>query len=355
MTCTSYAGYSNSQANGPLCWIRQASSSSKPPTSSNARRVPRKTARLGKSPLKSEDAILRQALLSQPSKGGQNKTSVDGPKPSRPTFADATPPTPKPAQSFPGAIKISKEELDIQKSIVKQRRKLLWPGIWTLFALTGTFSTLAYLSARFPPHPEQVSHHAELPQDWWLTPTIIREGLKAGWDGLDKLTIGIVVTTVLVHLLKKSPLPIWEKLIHITGEKRYTAFTYPFVHLDWSHAGMNTLFLVWFLPDVVRYFDGDTFHAAAFWASPPLITSFLQHFSFRFGWTSGIPMNVGSSGAVAAIFGAYCMLYPDEKIWLPALAVLRLNAKYWGAYYVLMQMLPSKPGQRMDRPAIIVS
>lgn len=158
---------------------------------------------------------------------------------------------------------------------------------WTFFALTDTLSTLAYFSARFPQHTDQSSSHAELPKDWWLTLTIVREGLKAGWNGLDKLTIGIVVTTVLVHYLKRTPLPTWENLIHITNKKKYTAFTYSFVHVDWGHVCTNVFFLARFLPDLKRYFDGDTFRAAAFWASLALITPSFTILLFPFCMSVG--------------------------------------------------------------------
>jgi membrane associated rhomboid family serine protease len=255
-------------------------------------------------------------------------------------------------------IEIDENEERIQRNILKSRTKLLWPGIWTFFALTGTFGAFAYLDAKYGcsvSTSTQISDHAQLPQAKFLTPTVIKEGIKGGWNELDKLTMGIVIASVAVQFARKSPLPFWERLIHITGEKKYTAFTYPFVHSAWGHLGQNMFALCWFLPGVVRYLDGDLFQAAALFVSVPLITSYLQHFAFRWGSVAGLPLNMGSSGAIAAVFGAYCVAYADEKVWLPSFLVLRFDAKYWGVLYAVWQLGSMfKTPKGGNRPAFLV-
>ncbi|KAF1976153.1 hypothetical protein BU23DRAFT_456081 [Bimuria novae-zelandiae CBS 107.79] len=252
------------------------------------------------------------------------------------------------------------KEQAIQENIAIQRRKLLWPGIWTLFALAGTYGTLAYLDAKlgnpFPSDddiPERTAAH--LPKTWYLTPTVIREGSKAFWHDLDKLTTGIVVAVLAIHLLKKSPLPIWENLLHITGERKWTAFTYPFVHAGWDHAVLNMATLAWVLPSVVHYFEDDKYHTSAFLISVPLITSFLTHFVYRLNLASGIMMNMGASGVVAAAFGVYCVKYAKEKMWTPNFFVIRLDAMYWGLLFIAHQtwkMVKLPTGG--NRPAYLV-
>jgi membrane associated rhomboid family serine protease len=255
-------------------------------------------------------------------------------------------------------LTIDAKEEAIQRRIAFQRRKLLWPGIWTLFALAGTYGTFAYLDVKSGIPSSDGSHlpeRAKLPQTWYLTPTVVLEGVKAGWNELDNLTIGIVVATFAIHLLRKSPLPIWENLIHITGEKKYTAFTYTFVNASWAHAATNMAALVWFLPGVVRYFDGDLFHTAAFLTGVPLITSYLSHFAYRFGISTGLVLNLGASGAIAAAFGAYCVVYADEKMWAPQLLVLRIDAMYWGALYAAAQAYKAfQTPKGGNRPAYLV-
>ncbi|OAL43522.1 hypothetical protein IQ07DRAFT_523938 [Pyrenochaeta sp. DS3sAY3a] len=255
----------------------------------------------------------------------------------------ATESRPESEPSKENFIEIDDEELAIQARIIKNRRKLLWPGIWTFFAIAGTYGTLAYLDVKF--NQDVISGTTELPertvlpQTWYLTPTVVKDGLIAGWQELDKLTIGIVIASVAIHFMKRSPLPFWEKLIHITGEKKYTTFTYPFVHSTWSHVGNNMFALCWFLPAVVHYLDGDVFHAAAVFITVPLLTSYLQHFVFRWGATKGLPLNMGASGSIAAIFGAFCMAYSDEKVWTPPFIVVRLDAKYWAALFAATQFI----------------
>lgn len=264
-------------------------------------------------------------------------------------------------EDTPETIEIDEQEIVIQKRIVANRTKLLRPGIWTVFAVFGTYGAFAYLDAKFgggsPPDGTEFPEHTELPQTWYLTPRIIKEGVEAGWKELDKLTIGIVVVTAGVQLMRKSPLPFWEKLIHITGEKRYTAFTYPFVHANWAHLTQNMFMLCWFMPGVVRYLDGDLYHTAALFTTVPLLTSYLQHFAFRWNIAgAGLPMNMGSSGAIAAMFGAYCMAFPHEKLWLPNLVFLRFDAMYWGVGFAIWQIASRKlPNGGGSRPAFLVS
>jgi len=257
-------------------------------------------------------------------------------------------------------IEIDEHERAIQQRIAENRTKLLWPGIWTFFAITGTYGAFAYLDARYngdaSPGTTLLAERTELPQTWYLTPEVIKKGVKAGWNELDKLTIGIVVASIAVHLMKKSPLPFWEKLIHITGEKKYTAFTYPFVHSKWSHVAQNMFLLCWFLPGVVRYLDGDTFQAAALLVTVPLITTYLERFAYRWGLASALIMNMGSSGSIAAVCGAFCMAYPNEKVWLPSFVILRLDAIYWGALFVFWQFTSMmKTPKGGNRPAYMVS
>jgi membrane associated rhomboid family serine protease len=302
--------------------------------------------------------LLLQRLSKTPSAASQQARKSPSPehKPASPQTAFQKNQGPEEAVK---TIEINEYEEYIQRKIMKDRTKLLWPGIWTFFALTGTYAGFAYLDARYGKDTSsstQLPERAKLPQDWYLTPTIMREGIKAGWNELDKLTVGIVVASIAIQLTRKSPLPFWEKLMHITGEKKYTAFTYPFVHSSWGHLAQNMFVLCWFMPGVVRYLDCDYFHAAALFASVPLITSYLQHFAFRWGPATGVPLNMGSSGAVAAMFGAYCVAYADEKVWLPSFIVVRLDAKYWGVLYAMWQlarlMATPKGG---NRPAFLVS
>jgi membrane associated rhomboid family serine protease len=322
-------------------------SSKAPPNNSNNHQTT--TKKKGKSPQpeerQAEAARKASQLLKQLSKTGK-KTPAAAPR--KPDKIIPASPLSKEEEGGPtddegGTMEMSEEEVAAQHRILKQRRKIFWPGIWTIFAVTGTYSAFAYLDTKYGSDDMtdvlEEPDSARLPQTWFLTPTVVKEGFKAGWHDLNKLTIGIVTAFVLINFTRRSPIQFWERLIHITGEKRYTAFTYPFVHSSWGHLAQNAFGLCWFVPGVVRYFDGDLFHTAAFFVSVPLITSYLQHFAFRISPPNGIPLNMGASGAVAAIFGAFCMIYPHEKVWWPSGVVLRLDSQYWAGLFALWQVV----------------
>jgi membrane associated rhomboid family serine protease len=256
-------------------------------------------------------------------------------------------------------LTIDAKEEAIQRNIAIRRTKVLWPGIWTIFALLGTYGTLAYLDVKAgvpSSDGSQLSERTQLPQTWYLTPSIVLEAFKGAWNDLDKLTVGIFVASFAIHLLRRSPLPIWEKFIHVTGEKKYTAFTYPFVNANWTHLWLNMAALIWVMPSVVRYFDGDLYHTSALLISVPLITSYLSHFAYRFNLASGLMLNLGASGAIAAAFGVYFVGYADEKMWAPPGILLRLDAKYWGIFFAATQLRGAfKGASGGNRPAYMVS
>lgn len=240
----------------------------------------------------------------------------------------------------PADVKKVLEEESTEERSYRVGKKILWPGMWTILALAGTYGSLAYLDVKAGIPSSDGSHlpeRAQLPQTWYLTPTVIFEGAKAGWNELDNLTIGIAVATCAIHLLKRSPLSMWAKLIHTTGQAKWTAFTYPLVHSNWTHTVTNMAALVWLLPGVVRYFDGDLFHTAAFLVSAPLVTSYLVHFAYRLGISRSLAVSMGSSGSIAAVFGVYCVAYADEKMWLPPSLVFRLDAMYWAFLFASSQ------------------
>ncbi|KAF9691081.1 hypothetical protein EKO04_011121 [Ascochyta lentis] len=255
-------------------------------------------------------------------------------------------------------IAIDAKEEAVQRRIALMRKKLLVPGIWTVLALSVTYLTFAFLDVKAGIPSSDGSHLSErtqVPQTWYLNPTVVFEGVKAGWNELDNLTIGIVVVTFAVHLLKRSPLPIWENLIHITGEKKWTAFTYPLVNTSWAHAATNMAALAWFLPGVVRYFDGDLFHTAAFLVSVPLMTSYLAHFAYRLRLANGLVMSLGASGVIAAALGVHCVVYADEKMWLPQGLVLRLDTMYWGMLFAASQAYKMRQTPKGgNRPAYLI-
>lgn len=251
----------------------------------------------------------------------------------------------------------TKKPLTHKERVAKKRRQVLWPGLWTLFTLAGTYGALAYLDVKAGIPSSDGSHLAarvQLPQNWSLTPEIIHAGLVAAWNELDGLTVSIVVVSTAIHLLLRSKPSIWKKLVHVPGEAKWTAFTYPLVHPSWKSLAGNMITLTWFLPSVVYYFDGDLFHAAAFLASVPLTTSYLMHFAYRFNLIQATASFAGTSGLSFAILGVYCTAYAREKLWLPVGLILRSDAWHWGVLFWVSQACRLALSSNTERRYVIV-
>ena len=251
-----------------------------------------------------------------------------------------------------------REEEFHQKRLTKKRKQILWPIIWTLSAVAGTYGALAYLDVKAGIPSSDGSHlleRAQLPQTWYLTPAVVRQGLEAAWREIDSLTIGVVIASIVTHVLTRSNPTILRNLVHVTTVAKWTAFTYPLTYTNWTHLAMSMTALVWFLPSVVHYFDGDLFHVSAFLVSVPLITSCLTHIAYRLNLIQATNLHAGASGAVIAAFGIYCIVYGQEKVWVPVGLVFRLDAREWGLLFVLHLVYNmTQASKSAKRPASMV-
>jgi membrane associated rhomboid family serine protease len=106
-----------------------------------------------------------------------------------------------------------------------------------------------------------------------------------------------------------------------------TVFTAMFMHGGWLHLGGNMLYL-WIFGDNVEDEFGP-FKFLAFYLLCGIAATFAQYF---FSMRSNIP-NVGASGAIAGVLGAYILMFPQAKVnvlvynrvvAMPALVVLGL-------------------------------
>ena len=224
---------------------------------------------------------------------------------------------------------------------MSERKKLLWPSVWTILAVTGTYGAFAYMDANYGEATSPVALQLGRPEtsdSRLLTPTVIRDGIKAAWQDIDKLTIGIIGFSAIIHVLRRAGLLSVVNLVHVSGYHRYTAFTYPFINKNWLHLGVTSLALCWILPGVVRHFDGDLWHTAAFLGGVSLTTAYLQHVVIRFACPNRILIERGAVHLCETIFGAYCVAYPNEKMWTPAGIVLRLDSADWGLLWFALML-----------------
>jgi len=113
----------------------------------------------------------------------------------------------------------------------------------------------------------------------------------------------------------------------MAGQDLYTLFTCMFLHGGWMHLIGNMMFL-WVFGDNIEATIG-SFKFVIFYLLGGLAASF-THIFFDAG--SNIP-SVGASGAIAAILGAYLVMFPKSiiQVWalfmrfkMPALAFLGL-------------------------------
>ena len=99
-----------------------------------------------------------------------------------------------------------------------------------------------------------------------------------------------------------------------------TLFTAMFMHAGWLHLGGNMLYL-WIFGDNVEDRFGHVMYAI-FYIVCGLAATFTQ---LAFSLGSNIP-NLGASGAVAGVLGAYLLLFPQQRVKVLVGRVLTLQS-----------------------------
>jgi len=136
------------------------------------------------------------------------------------------------------------------------------------------------------------------------------------------VTIGIIAINVLVFVLElmlqasgqlDAFLTMWavvpaELLRAPTAQELLTPFTAMFMHGGFAHIGGNMLYL-WIFGDNVEARLGHVGYFV-FYIVTGLAATFAQVF---LGPNSTIP-NLGASGAIAGVLGAYLVLYPRARV-----------------------------------------
>lgn len=92
------------------------------------------------------------------------------------------------------------------------------------------------------------------------------------------------------------------------GEDFITVFTSMFMHGGWMHLASNMLYL-WIFGDNVEDFLGKTKYFFLYILSG-MAAAFAQ---YLFNPESTLP-NVGASGAIAGVLGAYILFFPGQKV-----------------------------------------
>lgn len=238
-------------------------------------------------------------------------------------------------RKYPGRGNIGDDMTDIPLSeritFQKARRvldiKYLRPGLFVIAFSFGVFSLLAFLQARQEVKPKSSSlwgtDHIQRKRTTGPVEVITRA--LEEFDPVSKLTIGIIGVNAAVHLGSLIFPRAWATLVHIPQftsavgrftdhgytfrPVSYTLLTSNFAHWGMLHFLFNMYACYNFVPKVgeSRLFEGSAYHTLAFFLSSGVVSVYAQHLASR-------SPGAGASGALFAIFGAFCMQYPDAQI-----------------------------------------
>lgn len=212
--------------------------------------------------------------------------------------------------------------------------RFLVPTIWAVTVSTGIFVSLAYLEAKRElesrnPYrlfegsgiPTRRGSYSTYSPNGPPTPT---EVVTRAWreaDPMSKLSLGLIGVNGAVHLSGMVARGAWQHLWHIPATNRnYTLFTSTFVHSGPMHLAINMYAMYNFLPAVgySKLFRADTYHMLSFFLSTGVLSGLAQHVAstvFKQGRPySAFISSGGASGALFAVFAAFCMEYPTQGV-----------------------------------------
>jgi rhomboid family protein len=118
-----------------------------------------------------------------------------------------------------------------------------------------------------------------------------------------------------------------------------------FLHGSWDHILGNMLFLAVFGKNVEDAF-GHVRYLAFYFAGGfvAMMTQTLVTLLFGTAAEAGVP-NLGASGAIAAVLGAYFVLYPNSKVFgLLIVFPLRVSAWFFLGFWFLYQLVEANFG-----------
>ena len=212
--------------------------------------------------------------------------------------------------------------------------KFLVPAIWALIVSTGVYTSLAYRTAK--QEVDEVGIYKQSRANWAIsretssfpyvnrsppTPTEVATRAWSQTDPMSKLSWSLIGFNGAVHLTKFVAPSAWSKLWHIPVTNRnYTLLTSVFVHSGPMHLAVNMFAMYQFLPITGRsaLFRGDTNHMLSFFLATGVMSGVTQHAAsvvFKHGraYSAFIPSG-GASGALFAVFAAFCMEYPRSEV-----------------------------------------
>ena len=120
------------------------------------------------------------------------------------------------------------------------------------------------------------------------------------------------------------------------GTEFLTIFSSMFMHAGWIHLGGNMLYLFIFGDNVEDRLGH--FRYLIFYLLCGIAASFAQ---YMVSIGSSVP-NLGASGAIAGVLGAYIIMFPGERVRvLMGRAVVQMSALVVIGFWILLQVLSS--------------
>jgi membrane associated rhomboid family serine protease len=158
------------------------------------------------------------------------------------------------------------------------------------------------------------------------------------------VTYALIVVNVLVFLLELSSgdtfINQWSfvpaRFAANPGTDFLTIFSSMFMHAGWIHLGGNMLYLFIFGDNVEDRLGHLKY--LIFYLLCGVIATFSQ---YMFNLGSQVP-NLGASGAIAGVLGAYIVMFPGERVRvLMGYAVVRMSAVIVIGFWIVLQFISS--------------
>jgi len=153
---------------------------------------------------------------------------------------------------------------------------------------------------------------------------------------------GFIAVNVLIYIWQASmPYEVYDQFIYhygaipgeITrGQDWYTLLTSAFMHGSWMHLIGNMVFL-WVFADNIEATIGSRRFVIFYILG--ILAAHAGHIYFN--WNSDVP-TVGASGAIAAVMGAYIVMFPRSRIrTLVLLFFIRVPAYLFLGFWIIQQ------------------
>jgi rhomboid family protein len=158
------------------------------------------------------------------------------------------------------------------------------------------------------------------------------------------VTYALIALNVLMFLVELSSgdafITKWSfvpsRFVANPGTEFLTIFSSMFMHAGWIHLGGNMLYLFIFGDNVEDRLGH--FRYLVFYLLCGLAATFAQYMA---SVGSDIP-NLGASGAIAGVLGAYIIMFPGERVRvLMGYAVVQMSALVVIGFWIILQVISS--------------